>query len=141
MRNSLVYNIALAISICSWSAQADDAQRLSKEEVEALVAGKQWPMRLQSDGSAMTWDFRGDGNVFASHMAGPPANYGKVVMESGKWSVDKMGQLCVKWRNQVIGGFNSDPCVFVVRFEGRYRLIDAISPQIIFASLIPASLD
>jgi hypothetical protein len=107
--------LALAASFAS-AALAQDRSFLPKADVEALANGKKWNHRRAADGHNVRWDLREGGNLFAN-------NYTANGSDSGTWSVNDQGQLCVKWR-----GRSANRCVGVVKNGDKLTMVDAQEP-------------
>jgi hypothetical protein len=86
---------------------------LSRSEVEELANGKQWDHVRTADKQKIRWDLRSGGNLFANNYTAPGS-------DSGTWSVNEQGQLCVKWR-----GRSQDRCVAVANEGGKIKLVDS----------------
>lgn len=94
-------------------ASAQDRAFLSRSEVEELANGKKWDHVRTADKQKIRWDLRSGGNLFANNFTAPGS-------DSGTWSVNEQGQLCVKWR-----GRSQDRCVAVAKEGGKIKLVDS----------------
>ncbi len=90
---------------------------LAKAEVQTLAAGKTWNYKRADSGSDIRWELREGGALFAN-------NYSANQKDSGTWSVNDQGQLCVKWRGNSI-----DRCVALLRDGDKVRMVDAAAPN------------
>jgi hypothetical protein len=100
-----------------------DRSFLSKSEVEELANGKKWDHVRTADNQKIRWDLRSGGNLFAN-------NYTAGGSDSGTWSVNDQGQLCVKWR-----GRSQNRCVAVAKEGGKVKLVDSADLSGVYADL------
>ena len=95
------------------TAFAQERQYLSADQVAKLATGQTWNHHRNEDGLDVTWTLQAGGTLF-----GAVISTGK--RDSGTWTIDPEGRLCVKWR-----GSSIDRCVSVARAGGKAFLIDA----------------
>jgi hypothetical protein len=105
--------LAAAAAVTLPCALAQDAPFLSKDEVTRLATGKKWDHTRLADSHKIRWDLRDGGNLFAN-------NYTANASDSGSWSVNDKGQLCVTWR-----GRSQNRCVHVRKAADKTQLVDA----------------
>ena len=95
---------------------AEAASYLPKADVEAIANGKKWKLHRFSDGHDVLWDLREGGRLFGRNLT---QNTG----DTGNWSVNDKGELCVKWR-----GNSNDSCLAVAREGDGYKTYNAAQP-------------
>lgn len=117
-----VFAIVLA-TFFSCAVHAQDRAYLSKAEVESLATGKKWTHVRSSDQNKVRWDLRPGGALFANNLSTGSS-------DAGKWSMNDLGQLCVKWR-----GTSADRCIAVSKEGEKLLMIDSGDLKGTFATL------
>jgi len=105
------------------AVHAQDRAYLSKAEVDGLATGKKWTHVRSSDQNKVRWDLRAGGALFANNLSVGSS-------DAGKWSMNDLGQLCVKWR-----GTSTDRCIAVSKEGEKLLMIDSGDLKSIFATL------
>ena len=112
----------IAASLVAATAEAEDAVRLAKAEVEAMTAGKEVKF-TRADGNTVTWDFRKDGSVWYA-----PRNAQRAITIGGTYTIDDDGGICLKWREDKYVRLQ-DGCYYFVRDGGRTRITGHRNPE------------
>ena len=120
MNKLFVFLVATSACIC---ALAQERQFLAKADVEALASGKKWNHVRAQDKQAVRWDLRSGGSLFANNLTTRQS-------DSGSWSTNDQGQLCVKWR-----GKSQDRCVAVAKVGEKLQMVDSADLQGAYAEL------
>jgi hypothetical protein len=110
MRNAFAFAAGL---LAASLAAAQAGPFLSAQEVSALAANKKWDHVRAADHHKVRWDLRSGGDLYATNMT-------QNASDSGTWSVNEAGQLCVKWR-----GRSANRCVHVRRTGEKLQMVDS----------------
>lgn len=105
---------ALAFAI---PAIGQDAQRLAKPDVEALVTGKKIEYLRTADGATIGWDFRSGGDVYYT-----TSRTMRNIAVSGKYTIEDDGAVCFKW-NPDSQFTIPDGCVLFTRDASKTRIV------------------
>lgn len=87
--------VLLASAFCG--AQAADRNYLSKEQVQAMLIGKNYSFNRLSDGNRISWDIRANGFLFGN-------NRTRNSSDTAKWELKDDGALCIQWRGNSQSG-------------------------------------
>jgi hypothetical protein len=105
--NSLAAAVLAAAALPSLAqtpgpAKPPSANMLSPDDVKSQLVGKTLTFRRNSDGVQVAWQFKPSGYLIGNNTRGGT--------DTGSWSFDERGGLCLKWR-----GPSNEGCYFFFR--------------------------
>jgi hypothetical protein len=115
--------VAATSGAVSGSANEPDLGFLSKAEMESLSTGKKWRFTRLSDGHQIVWDLRSGGALYGN-------NYTAIANGSGTWSLNEIGQVCVKWRDQ-----SQDGCASLAKDGAKFKIFRTPNLKVLFATV------
>lgn len=101
----------LLVAAAATSVLAQERHFLSQTEVQTLAEGKKWSWVRARDGANQRIDLRSNGYVYFN-------NYSNNYSDSGTWSVNDKGNLCIKFRQA------GNPCWSIFKESDKFNMVD-----------------